>query len=73
MVVIVYLEEHPFFDNIVKFIISHWSDALLDILVEGLNVKRMRDDLHHTAHLKKGANLHLSVLVFDVSLAENLK
>ena len=53
------------------FFISHWGNALADQLLQRFNVERGRDELFLAAHLQEGAHFHLSVLLFNVALAQH--
>ena len=41
------------------------------MIIESFNILRGRDQFLPSAHLKEGTDLHLSVLLFDVALAEH--
>jgi len=71
VVPIVDLEEAFPLDEVRVLFVRHRRDTLLDQLLQRLDVQRVRDQLLQTAHLQKGAHLHLSVLLLDVTLAKN--
>ena len=58
-------------DEILVLFICHWCDALPDKLLKRLNIQRSRNQFLLPAHLQEGTDLHLSILVFDVFLAEH--
>lgn len=71
VIVAVDFEEHFLLDEVLVLVVGHRRDALLDQLVQGLDIETQGDDLLLLEHLEESAHLHLSVLVFDVSLSQH--
>lgn len=69
VIVAVDLEELFSFNEVLVLVVGHRCDALLDQLVESLNVETKGDDLLLLAHLEEGTDFHLSVLILNVSLS----
>ena len=51
--------------------IGHRGNTLANQLLQGFYVERCWNELLLTAHFQKGTNLHLSVLLFDIALAQH--
>jgi len=67
------LDQHSLLNQILILLIGHRSDALSDQLVQRLDIQRVRDQLLQTAHLEESTDLHLCVLILDISLPQNLQ
>ena len=72
VVIAVHFEEHLLLDQVLVLLIRHRGDALLDQLLQGLDIETEGDEFLFLAHLEKGAHFHLSVLILYVSLTEYL-